>query len=836
MIEITLLGRVLVTVAGVPIAGEAAQRRRLALLALLCDAPLRPVSRDRLMLHLWPDNDTESARRLLSASLYVLRKALGAEAILAPGDQLQLNAELVRVDAVAFEQAARGDDPEAALALYGGPFLEGLSVPGSPEYDQWLEARRTELAQLHARVLERCAGERAARGDGDGAVAAWRKLAALDPYSAHITMGLMRALAATGNRAAALQAARIHAQLLDAEFGATPEAEVLALADELRRESEQGLNGLRSNGPPAPSPATADTVPAASPDSAPAAVPAESARAAEPGRTAEPAPTAPPGADAVAGAPPEQGPDGAQPDRKPAWAAHPQTRHYAAAAAVLVLVLAVAAFWPRDDAPIDTGPRIIAVVPRGGPGSDSAAAYLSNGMAEGVLYQLGRVQELRVTSAALSFLYRDSVMDPRDVAKRLGAHGIVQVTASRQGGAIRLIVELVDAEGRQEWSERYDLADGSLTSDHEYGIARDVARALRVDLGEARGHTTTPAAYDLVQRGRYQWSRRRPEALLEALDLFRQAVAADPDYPWAWVGLADTYNMLGSYDYGILRPAEAFPQARCAAQRALQLEPKLAPAHAAMGNIRFNYDWDRIGAKEDYDQAILLNPGYTSSKEWLAYLHISRGEMEQAERLLKEAAEYNASALVLTDLGHLYYYTGDIVQAGDYVRRALTVDPDFGRASVLYTLLQIQAGRAADAVALLEQMKEQSGSHDPVLAGLLGYAYARTGRTTEARREIAWLQSLPRARYVPAEYAAMIHIGLGEPDLALGYLERALESRSSSMVFLRYEPIVDPLRGLPRFQRIVDRVEAGRRGGGVGEPPCVVPRSQPGRGTTGTRS
>jgi DNA-binding SARP family transcriptional activator len=267
MIEIALLGRVAVTVDGVTVTGEAAQRRRLALLALLCEAPLRPVSRDRLMLHLWPESDTESARRLLSASLYVLRKALGADAIRVAGDQLELNAALVRVDAIRFEDAARTGDPEAALALYAGPFLDGFFVPGSPEYDQWLDLRRQELARLYASVLERCAEQRGSRGDLDGAVEAWRRLAAHDPYSARNTLGLMHALVAAGNRAGALQSARIHARLLESEFGATPEPEVLRFAEELRQ--EQGSSTSSHDEPSRPASfhaASHDAAPAASHD------------------------------------------------------------------------------------------------------------------------------------------------------------------------------------------------------------------------------------------------------------------------------------------------------------------------------------------------------------------------------------------------------------------------------------------------------------------------------------------------------------------------------------------------------------------------------------------
>ena len=161
VIEIRLLGRVSVTVDDQPLTGEAAQRRRLALLALLCTSPPKPVGRDRLMVHLWPENDGESARHLLSSSLHVLRKALGADAVLTTGDQVELNAERVRVDVRDFDDAVRRGDCEAAVALYGGPFLEGLYISSTPDFEQWVDGRRAELARQHEAALEGCAQLRA---------------------------------------------------------------------------------------------------------------------------------------------------------------------------------------------------------------------------------------------------------------------------------------------------------------------------------------------------------------------------------------------------------------------------------------------------------------------------------------------------------------------------------------------------------------------------------------------------------------------------------------------------------------------------------------------------
>jgi DNA-binding SARP family transcriptional activator/TolB-like protein/Tfp pilus assembly protein PilF len=816
MIEIALLGRVAVTVDGAPLTGEAAQRRRLALLALLCEAPLRPLSRDRLMLHLWPESDTESARRLLSASLYVLRKALGADAIRVCADQLELNAALVRVDAILFEDAARAGDPEAALALYGGPFLDGFHVPGSPEYDQWLDSRRQHLTRLYAGVLERCAEQRGSRGDLDGAVEAWRRLAALDPYSSRNALGLMHALAAAGNRAGALQAARVHASLLESEFDATPEPEVLRFAEELRQ--EQGSDAQMDEASPPHAPvhiasshiASSDTAPS---DTAPQLVAAGQTAPAGAASSNRSDPAVDEAPAVLVGSAGVQGMRGAEAP----GSEHAERRGGAArrwAWAVLAIVLLGAAVWLARP-PTVPDLRVIAVVPRTGPGTDSVATNMAWGIAQGILDELGR-SALQVVSSGSSFLYSDSGnVSTSLIGRRLGATGVVLVSVRAREDDLRVFVELVRAaDDRTIWSEKYDARHGEII--REDAIALDIARALHVKLlpgaapGQARS-TTSGEAYLLHQRGRFEWSLRQPDALLRARALFTDAVRADPAYAWAHVGLADTYNTLGSYDYGVLAPDSAYPRARQHAMRALELSPGLAPAHAALANVRMNYDWDWDGAEAGFRRAIRLNPGYTPASEWLAYLLIARNRMAEALDLLHTAIDYNpASALVYTDLAHYHYYARDFAQAHEYVDRALAIDPQFGRAHALRALVLCQSGAAAAAIPMLEAVAHAHGSDDPVLLGLLGYAYALDGRPEDAGAQLGRLQQLQRRRYVPAEYSAMIHIGLGEHDRAVELLELALGRRSSSMIYLGSEPLVDPLRGMARFQHIIAEVERRR--------------------------
>lgn len=222
-----------------PLSGPVTQRRRLALLALLAVSGGRAVTRDRLIAHLWPESDTDRARHLLSESLYVIRKALGNDAVLAAGDELRLNPEVVATDVAEFEEALERGAVEHAVSLYRGPFLDGFFLGEAAEFERWAEGERTRLARCYERALDTKAKAHEAADDFSAAAEAWRQLAVADPYNSRVALQFMRALAATGDRAGALQHARVHTLLLREEFDAEPDPEIAAYAERLRTEPGQ---------------------------------------------------------------------------------------------------------------------------------------------------------------------------------------------------------------------------------------------------------------------------------------------------------------------------------------------------------------------------------------------------------------------------------------------------------------------------------------------------------------------------------------------------------------------------------------------------------------------
>lgn len=235
MLRINTLSGLSVGGLGAAATGAAAQPRRLAILALLARAGERGLTRDKVVSLLWPDADEERARRAITQALYALRQDLGTEDIIVGVKDLRLNADLMSSDVAEFSALIEAGDLARAAALYRGPFLDGFILPGAAEFERWAEVERNSLAHEYAGLLEQLAAQTGRNGDQAGAAGWWKKLAALDPLSARVTLELMRAQAAAGDTAGALQQARIHQMLVDQELGLAPDRDIQALCDRLRQ-------------------------------------------------------------------------------------------------------------------------------------------------------------------------------------------------------------------------------------------------------------------------------------------------------------------------------------------------------------------------------------------------------------------------------------------------------------------------------------------------------------------------------------------------------------------------------------------------------------------------
>ena len=799
MIDIALLGGVSVNVGGVQLSGEAAQRRRVALLALLAAPTLRPVSRDRLIGWLWPDHDPESARHLLSAALHVLRKALGPDALLTTGDDVALNPAVVAVDAAAFRAAVAGGDVEGALALYGGEFMEGFFVNDAGDFSQWVDGERDELKRLYGETLERAAAARAAAGNPGGTAEAWRRRAAVDPYDTRVALELMKALAASGQRGAAIQHARLHGQLLEQEFGAEPDPQVEALAAELRQAPADGPRPAHVAGPAVAATGEPPAIPHAHDVDGAAAPRAEAP-------SSQSAAVTPAAAPLPAG-PPSQGLRRPRPLLRPAIAI--------SAAAVLAAALLLA-FWRSSPEP--AGRFIIGVRPF--QSDEASLAAQGRALAEFLISDLGRIEDVQLVNRDVAAATAN--LEPPAAIQQMGSLGspvdaLLDMSLYPEGAGVRANLQLTGKDGVNIISDGlYALAAGDLNPGIVERVATKLGRKVRPRSDSRPEYQPSGAALNEYLVGRSQWLSRTPDSLRGALDHLLLATKLDTLYARAWAGLADAYNMLGSYDYAGMRPGEAYPAAKRAAERAIGLQPDLSDAYAALANVQANYDWDWDAAEDNYRRALELPDGqHTSAAEWLALLLAARGRFQDAKRLTLKAVQSQAgSQLTLINRAHVLYYASDFDEAMSTVERALAL-PDrkaLGRAYLLHALIAFFSGQRDSALAELSKLRAMTPNAEPLVIATLGYVQAAVGQRDSALAQLRWLQQREAGgrQYVPPELIGLVYVGLGDKDSAFRELKRAYDDHSSGMAYLEVEPLIAPLRNDSRYHELVELVEKWR--------------------------
>lgn len=780
MLRLVLFGGLRLEEADGPVTGRASQKRRLALLALLAVPPGHLLTRDKLIGFLWPEGGDERARRSLSTGLWDLRQELGEEVIETPGDSVGLNPSLISSDAGEFTEAIEAGDLERAVALYGGPFLDGVHVGASAEFERWADAERQRYAWKYREALEQLATRRQSDGDVRGAAEAWRLLAIEDPCTARVALGYMTALDAAGDRARALQFFRVHSALLRDDLETEPHPEVVELAERLREEP------ARLESPPEQPAPEVEVIQQTAPD--------------DPAR------------------------DGARQSavRPPAAAGFARrARPWILAVVVLGLLGTglVTVMMQGDDAAV-TGPIRMAVLPFENRSAEPGTGYFVDGLSEEILNALAKVDGFRVPGWTSSSMFKGRALDAREVARQLEVRYVVGGNVQWEDERLRATVWLEDGRtGDQVWSESYDRGKESVFEVQEE-IARSVVEILRPRLAEAvrppavassplvQTTTRDPAAYNHYLKARARWYERTPEGMFQALEELKLAIDIDPGYARAYAGIADIYNVLGAYDYGVLPPHEAYPAARAAAERALELDPALAEAHAALGMTLFNYDWDWARAEEKLRTAINLNPGHATARHWYSLLLRATGRREEALAQVLTARELDPRSVVISSsLARHHYFDRDYERAIDEGHNALALDSTHVLAYLGLGMSVLQLGQHQEALTAYRTAERLLGGRWPRLLGLNAHARGMAGDTATARDLYERLRAAEATTYVPRHYLAIAAIGLGLDDEAIDWLQAALNERSAALIYMHLDPIVDPIRAHPRFQALVRRAE-----------------------------
>lgn len=452
----------------------------------------------------------------------------------------------------------------------------------------------------------------------------------------------------------------------------------------------------------------------------------------------------------------------------------------------------------------------VAVLPFENSGGDPEAEYLSDGISESLINRLSRLPHLKVIARASVFGYKGARHDLSQVARELGVRAIVTGRVSTRKDEFSVSVELTDArENRQLWGATYTRRSSDLLVAHEE-LAAELAEKLRLELtpGErrllAKRDTADPEAYRLYLRGRYLSNERTEAALQTAVRYFQQAIAKDPRYALAYSGLADVHcSMATSYNKR-LAPREIYPRARAAALRAVEIDVDLSEAHASLGQILTQFDWDWAGAERAFRRALELNPSNGNALHWRSHLFLAMGRFgESAHDSLRALDADPASVMLNIHLGEHYHLARQYDLAIEQHRRTLELNPNHPNARPLLALVYEQKGMYLEAIAELGKAATFFAGSSRV-RGPLGRVYGLAGRRAEA---LGVLRELLRDRagpkYVAADDIAAVYVGLGDTARAFEWLGRACEEHATAMVNLKVEPAFDRLRGDPRFGDLI---------------------------------
>lgn len=451
--------------------------------------------------------------------------------------------------------------------------------------------------------------------------------------------------------------------------------------------------------------------------------------------------------------------------------------------------------------------KSIAVLPFANLSSDPNTAYFAEGIKDEILTRLSKIAELKVISRTSTQEFALKPHNVREIAQRLGVAHVLEGSVQKSGDAVRVTVQLIHAPSDTHlWAESYDrkLID---IFQVETEIAQRIAAALATTLtgseksALAARPTANFGAYQAYLQGRYFWNKRTIEGFKESVEYFNRAIQADPGYAQAYVGLADAFLFLDS----LAPPEEAVAKARTLLKKALELDETLPEAHASLGLIAMNADWDWAEAERQFKRAIELNSNYATAPQWYGEFLAYMGRFDEGIAEIKRAHELDPLSLIInSDVGKVHLLARRNDEAIPYLQAALKLDPEFAEAHGYLGLAYSMQGKHAEAVDELRKIKALE-TH-PGYLSFLAWIQAAGGRKDESRQTIDRLIELSQRTYVSPVWMATAWTGFGEKDEAFKWFERVFAERASSgALSLKVNPLFDSLRSDPRYADLLRR-------------------------------
>jgi TolB-like protein len=441
---------------------------------------------------------------------------------------------------------------------------------------------------------------------------------------------------------------------------------------------------------------------------------------------------------------------------------------------------------------------------------DASQDYFADGMTDELITHLAQIGDLRVISRSSVMTYKHLRKPLAEIAHELDVQAVVEGSILRSGDRVRITAQLIRVPADEHiWAHSYE-GDSRDTLILQNQVAQAIADQIRVSV-TSRQHMAlqTPKAvnaeaYDSYLKGRYYWNKRTDEGLKEAIKYFERSIAVDPSNAEAYSGLADAYALAGDWEYGILPPSEAFPLAKAAANEALALNDRLGEAHTSLAFVLDLYFWDWDAAEKQYQLAINLNPSYAIAHQWYAWHLLVLGQNAAGMFEMRRAESLDPLSLIIrSDVADALCASHLFEESVRQSRKTLALDPNFAVGHFQLAEALVQEHQYAAAIAEFQRAIELSG-HLAAFDANLAYAYAVSGRKAEALKMAKDMEGRPDLNPSANASIALIYVGLGDPDQAMKWLDKAYDARFNPSILIR--PAFDPLRSDARFQELSRRI------------------------------
>ncbi len=451
----------------------------------------------------------------------------------------------------------------------------------------------------------------------------------------------------------------------------------------------------------------------------------------------------------------------------------------------------------------------IAVIPFENRSGSGDAEYLSDGLADSLIYRLSQLPNLKVSPTSSVMRYKGKETDVAQIAKDLEVDAVMSGRLVQRGDDLSISVQLIDSRtGKIIWAEQYDRKMAELLATQRE-IATTITQKLQLKLsGEEKGitkkYTDSSEAYQLYLKGRYHFAKRTKEDMLKSIEYFHKAIELDPNFALAYSAIAESYNVMPSHGY--LSPGEATAPARAAVNKALTIDPSLAEARTQIGSIYSNHDWLWEKAENEYKGALEIDPNNATAHLRYGQHLWAVGRLDESIAELSRAVELEPLSLTASaNLILVLLRAQQNQKALELARKTHGLEPTFITGRLALGSAYIGNAMYDDAIRLIENVAQPEAANQWML-WIGGYAHAKSGRRQEAEGFINKFRGIEKNQYVPSYYIATIYAALGDKDKAFAALENSFDSRDWWLARMKSDQFMDPLRDDPRYQNLLRRM------------------------------